>query len=234
MSADDSPLSPLHGYRGELTPPPTAVRPNGVTIAVSRQTGSRGGTIAHAAGRLLGWQVFTQEMLDFLTQDERARDELVADLPAPARLWIEVETASLAIARKLDLASELGAAARLALTLAARGEVVVIGRGVGFLLPAATTVHARVVAPLLQRVAYFGQWQRLTDVEAEREVRNRDHRRAEFLAAMSGRDPAEPAGYDMVLNSDRLGVEGCAQQIVHAAREKIAAAGARWTPRDAA
>lgn len=225
MTEPEPTESPLHGYRGEMTSPPTGVRPRGVSVAISREAGARGETIAAAVGRLLGWQVFTAEMLDFLTQDERAREEMSADLPDSARRWIEVEVAALGRARKLDVTSALGLAARLALTLAARGDAVIVGRGAGFVLPAATTVHVRLVAPLPQRVAYFAQWQRLTDAEAEREVRARDHKRAEFLAAIAGRDPADPTAYDLVLNSARLGADGCAELIARAARVKLGTAG---------
>ena len=41
---------PLHGYRGTPTPPPMVSRPLGVTVAISREAGSRGGSIAAAVG----------------------------------------------------------------------------------------------------------------------------------------------------------------------------------------
>ena len=108
----------------------------------------------------------------------------------------------------------------LVLAVAARGDAVIVGRGAGFLLPAETTVHVRVVAPLESRVAYLAQSLRLTREEAAAEVRARDDRRAEFLQATIGRDPADPTGYDAVVNADRLGIEGAAQFIGWAVRTK--------------
>ena len=106
------------------------------------------------------------------------------------------------------------------LILAARGEAVLVGRGAGFVLPTATTVHVRVVAPVGQRVAYLSQWMRLTEPEAAAEVRARDRKRAEFLAALADGDPNDPTAYDLLLNSDRLGVEACAELISQAVRAK--------------
>ncbi len=60
-------------------------RPRGLTIAVSREAGSRGGTVARKVGQLLGWQVFGQEMLDYLVQDDTARGRLFTDVPPGAR-----------------------------------------------------------------------------------------------------------------------------------------------------
>jgi cytidylate kinase len=216
----ETPAPPLHGYRGAPTPPPVRLKPRALTVAVSREAGSRGGTIAAGAGRLLGWAVYTQEMLDFLARDEAARQELLTDVPASARLWAEAELSRLARARGLAPGSDAVAVARLVLILAARGEAVLVGRGAGFVLPTATTVHARVVAPVEQRVAYLSQWMRLTKPEAAAEVRSRDRKRAEFLAALADGDPNDPTAYDLFLNSDRLGLEACAELIAQAVRAK--------------
>ena len=77
---------PLHGYRGEPTPTPLE-RPRGLTVAISREAGARGGSIAKRVGRLLGWDVFDQEMLGFLAQDENARRDLLAEVPPDAIAW---------------------------------------------------------------------------------------------------------------------------------------------------
>ncbi|OWK45369.1 AAA family ATPase [Fimbriiglobus ruber] len=216
----DSADPPRHGYRGATTPPPLLNRPRSLTVAISREAGSRGGSIAAAVGRLLGWQVFTQEILDFLAHDEAAGAEFLVDVPPAARQWADAETARLAQARELIPGSDMAAVARLIFILAARGDAVLVGRGAGFLLPAASTVHVRVVAPAAQRVAYMGQWLRMTDAEASAEIRARDDRRASFVTAVTDRDAADPAMYDLVLNSARLGMDVCAELIAQTVRAK--------------
>jgi cytidylate kinase len=211
---------PLHGYRGAATPPPMVMRPCGLSVAISREAGSRGGSIASAVGRLLGWQVYPPEMLDFLARDDAARGGLVAELPDFARQWAEMEFARLATARKLAPKSDAAAVVWVVLALAAKGEAVLVGRGAGFVLPPATTVHVRVVAPVAQRVAYLSQWLRLTEPEAVAEVRNRDRQRTQFLATLTDEDVADPVRYDLVVNSARLGLETAAELIAAAARRK--------------
>jgi cytidylate kinase len=97
---------------------------------------------------------------------------------------------------------------------------VIVGRGAGFLLPAETTVHVRVVAPLESRVAYLAQELRLTRPEAAEEVRARDERRANFLDRILALNLSDLTAYDAVVNSDRLGAEGAAQFIGWAVRTK--------------
>jgi len=220
MASRDSVESPQHGYRGAATPPPTLQKPRGLTVAISREAGSRGGTLAATLGRALGWPVYTQEMLDFLAHDEAARNELLADLPDAAQVWAAAQFLELVRMRGLSTTSDTAAVARLIYVLGARGDTVLVGRGAGFLLPIATTIHVRIIAPPNDRVAYLSQWLRLTSEEAEAEVKSRDRRRAEFLSTLSDLNAGDPAGYDLVVNSARLGLEACVDLIAVAVRSK--------------
>ncbi len=214
----DFPAPPQHGFRGDAPPPAPLTRPKGLTVAVSRESGSRGGAIARAAAELLGWQVFTQDQLDYLLQDETAIGQLLADVPAGAREWADDQLARLRSSGRLKADDAAVETARLLLTVAARGEAVVVGRGAGFLLPTETTLHVRVVAPAEERVRYYGQRHLLSPEQAAGEVAARDGRRAKFLADTFLRDPADPTGYDLVLNSGRLGVDSAARLVAEAVR----------------
>src|SRR5437588_2694572 len=153
---------PLHGYRGETAPASTSRIPTGLTIALSRESGARGGSIARRVGRKLGWQVVDQELLEFLTQDEQAFQEL----PAAAREWADERLDQLLRARVVANDAGCIALARAVMLLGAQGEVVIIGRGAGYILPPATTLHVRVVAPEADRFAYMSQLLRLTAEQA--------------------------------------------------------------------
>jgi hypothetical protein len=209
--------SPMHGYRGETPAAADGHFPTGLTIALSRESGGRGGSIARRVGRKLGWQVVDQELLEFLTQDEQAFQEL----PDLAREWAEERLDQLLRARVLGNEPGVVALARAVLLLGSVGEVVIIGRGAGYILPPAATLHVRVIAPESDRIAYMSQWLRLTADEAAEEVRRRDGRRAEFLAAQIGCAADDPSPYDFVLNSSRMGEEASAELIAQAARGKL-------------
>ena len=210
--------SPRHGFQGNRAPaPPPSGVPAGLTVAISRETGARGGTIGRRVGRKLGWQVVDQDLLEFLTQDDQA----FAELPPAAREWADHRLDQLLRARVLTNDASVIGLARVVLLLGAQGEVVLVGRGAGYLLPPATTLHVRIVAPEADRIAYMAQWQRLTTEEAADEVRKRDNRRGEFLATHLGCTPNDPYPYDLIVNSSRLGEEPTAELIAQAARGKL-------------
>jgi cytidylate kinase len=209
-------MIPHHGDRGE-----TAVKsprfPRTLTIAVSRQTGSRGGSIAQRVGRKLGWQVVDQDLLEFMTQQGSTGDHQTA----AAREWADRRLNELRQKGMLEADKSEVQMARMILTLGAVGEVVLVGRGAGHLLPAASTLHVRVVAPRTERIAFFSQWQRLTPADAEREVDLRDARRCQYMLDHFNIDANDPVNYDLVLNSSMMGEDMCAVAIADVAKAKM-------------
>ncbi len=215
--------SPLHGYRGDEALAPTVGVPMGLTIAISREAGSRGATIAKRAGEKLGWDVYTQDLLEFIAQDTSVRRDLLTKLPPTANGWIEEQLGQLVRADVFSQHPAMLDLARLILALGAQGNVILLGRGGGYVLPSQSTLHVRLVAPLADRITYMSQWLRLTDEEAAEQVRQRDQGRSEFLGTHFRRKPSDVHAYDMVLNSSLLGEERCAELIAAAAKVKMSA-----------
>jgi cytidylate kinase len=213
--------TPRHGFRGDLEGVPPKL-PWGLSIALSREAGARGATIAKRAGVKLGWQVYSQDLLEYIAQEGTFRQEVLDHLPVTAGIWVEDQMNRLLKEQNLSRNPSILDLARMVLSLGAQGEVVLLGRGAGCILPPRTTLHVRLVAPLADRVAYMSQWLRLTEEEAAEQVRKRDSRRAEFIATHFHREPHDVHQYDMVLNSSHLGEERCADLIVQAARAKAA------------
>jgi cytidylate kinase len=224
--------APVHGFRGDLPDDGPAVRPRGLTVAVSREAGARGTTLARKVGELLGWQVYDQDLLDYLQMNDTEREQLLADIPDSARAWADTHLAHLQRAGKLDADGTAAGLYRLLFAVAARGDAVIVGRAAGHLLPVESTLHVRVVAPVESRVGYIAQTLRLTRDEAAAEVRRRDERRAHFVARTVFRDAADVSGYDLVVNPARLGLEAAAQLVGWAVRVKQQFAELRAEPAD--
>jgi len=214
--------TPLHGYRGNAVEEQPEL-PAGLSIAISREAGARGGTIARLAGTRLGWQVYPQDLLEYVTQDAAARQEILDDLPGGAEAWVEEQLSGLVGASGFSQNPSVIELARVVLYLGARGEAVVVGRGAGCILPVGSTLNVRIVAPLGDRVAYMTQWLRLTEDEAADHVHRLDQRRTEFVRTHFNREPADVHQYDLILNSSLLGEDRCAELIVQAAQLKLAA-----------
>lgn len=217
----DEALAPHHGERGERAAP--AALPRGLSIALSREAGSRGSSIARRVSARMGWDIYTQEMIEVLAQEGALNQEIANELPAGAAEWVDERLQQLLVEQSISRNPQVLELARVIALLGVQGEIVLLGRGAGCVLPTASTLHVRLVAPLADRVAYTAQHLRLTDHEAVEHVRRSDHRRADFLSTHFHRKPSDSHQYDLVLNTSTLGEEACADAIVHMARAKMEA-----------
>jgi cytidylate kinase len=212
--------TPRHGFQGNRVPRPVVAVPVGVSIAISREAGARGGTIGRRVGRKLGWQVYDQEVLEYMANEGTARQDLLSAQGEAVSRWVEEQLGRIPRGEEGAAGPGVHSLARVILALAAQGQVVFIGRGAGCMLPAASTLKVRVLAPLNDRIAYLSEWLRLTREEAAERVRLRDRRRLEFLQTRFHHDPNDVYQYDLALNSSLLGEEVCAELIAQASRAK--------------
>ncbi|WP_020472776.1 cytidylate kinase-like family protein [Zavarzinella formosa] len=213
-------IGPLHGNRGDNRERPGA--PAGLTIAISRESGASGGSIARRVGQRLGWQVYTRELLEFLCANEAARQSILSDIPLDATVWVNTQLDRLRRDGRFPKDSDTDEMPRLLLSLASRGQVLVVGGGAGYYLPREISLHVRIIAPRTNRVAHMADWLRLSPEEAARQVQMRDERRAEFLLKRFGMRSAEPYDFDLVLNSGLLSEDTCTEAILAALKGKEA------------
>lgn len=229
MSSTSLPLSsspataPLHGFRAPVETADEVSYPLDLTVAISRETGSRGILVAQRLAELLGWQLYQQESLEYLAQDPGVARELFERLDARGLEWIDAQIEQWAREVPSSMAGSMRDLARVIFAIGARGRAVILGRGAGFLLPGPSTLHVRVIAPLANRVEFLMQLERLTPERAAEEVTARDERRSQFLVATLRRRPEDLYQYDVVVNTGLLRVPLAAHMLVEAARLKAQA-----------
>ena len=103
---------------------------------------------------------------------------------------------------------------------AVRGNVVLRGWGATCLLrPVSHVLRVRVTRPLEQRLAWLMEHLGSEDrAAAEAELRRSDAAHAARMNAQFGVTWGDPLLYDLVLNTERIAVEGCVEQILLLAR----------------
>jgi len=194
--------------------------PPALTVAISRETGSRGATIGKRVSQRLGWTYYDQELLQYLAQGERREDELLADLSDDARDWVRTHVELLKQVSGIARSPKELFVVEVILAIAAKGRAVILGRGAGAILPIRSVLHVRIVAPLTDRIGWIRQLHRLTTEQAADFVQKQDKQRTTILESLFRKPSKDAALYDMVLNSSRLGEQGCAHLIADAALHK--------------
>src|SRR5215469_9640809 len=184
-------------------------------ITVSREYGAGGGEVARRLAEALGWELLDRELLHRAAAVEHVPDAELERLDEKA----------LSMADRLRLHPPhqrymhgLTEAARQA---AARGQVVLVGRGTRQLLgDMPNAFHLRLVAPLdwrVQRMALREGW---TMEQARARCLEVDRSRDRFTRYFFGPDALRPEQYDLVANSDRVPLDDIAACVLDLTREE--------------
>lgn len=184
-------------------------------LTVSRQYGAGGGEVARRLAEALGWQLFDRELLHQAAAVEQVPDAELERLDEKA----------LSMADRLRLHPPhqrymhgLTEAARQA---AARGRVVLVGRGTRQLLgDMPDAFHLRLVAPIdwrVQRMALREGW---TMEQARTRCLEVDRGRERFTRYFFGPDALRPEQYDLTANSDRVPLDDIAACVLDLTRDE--------------
>jgi cytidylate kinase len=201
---------------------PLIIAPSAFSIAISREAGTHGTAIAHAVGKCLDWPVYDRELLQLVAADMGLRTSLLerVDEKRPDRLheFFGTFTSARAVSDSAYVQHLFG----VLLSLAAHGDCVLVGRGAAQVLPPATTLRVRLIAPKEDRVEAIRLRFGIDHREALRWVEKTDLERTRFVEDHFCKDPNDTHLYDLVLNSLRFSVQECAELIVEALHRRHA------------
>jgi cytidylate kinase len=181
-------------------------------IALTQEMGSLAKDVAEKLAADLGLQVMRHEVVDNVSSRLHVPTSLIHRLregKAGAFERLRADRGSLAVYMTEEV-----------LDVAARGNVVLRGWGATCLLrPVRHVVSVRVTRPFAQRVAWLQESLGNDDVGfVEEEIRRSDRAHAARMHEQFGVTWGDPLLYDLVLNTGRISVESCAQQIAALAR----------------
>jgi cytidylate kinase len=187
-------------------------------ICISREAGAGAGQLAKLIGQSLGWKVYDEELVEAIAhrmgspiEEVRALDELAPSMVQDWLLPLREEYYAPQEAYLDHLAKMIEAIGRA-------GESVLVGRGAGFMLPRDTTLTIRVIAPLKVRAQRMAERMGVSPRTAKRAARELDRRRAQFDRTMHRANPNDSHNFDLVLNTDSLGLEIAAELVTSAVR----------------
>jgi cytidylate kinase len=189
-----------------------------VSIAISRQAGSRGAEVARLVGERLAWPVYDHELLDRIAQEKGLKRQLLERLDERHAGWLEEMITGFCVGGSSKEMRYLRSMLELFATLSEQGHCVIVGRGSQHVLPAEQTLRVRVIAPREFRIASLEKKGDASRREAERWIDRTDAERKAFVKHYFARDVDDPQGYDLIVNSGRLSLPTCAELIAAAAR----------------
>lgn len=185
-------------------------------ITVSRAFGAKGAALARQAARLLGLPLYDREIVEHIAREASVRAQVVAAMDAKVREIIDAQVGDAMDAGTFTYSDYMRHLSRLVLGIARTESAVIVGRGAQFILDPRRTLRVRVTAPLAVRIRRVAADRGIPEKEARAEVMRADAERAAFVRWHFNKDVTAADHYDMVLNSDALGIDLGADLVVTA------------------
>jgi cytidylate kinase len=197
-------------------------------ITVSRQYGSGGSAVARQVADALGWTLIDNEFVDEVSRRAGLPAEQVAALEERSPGLLERLARALAVASPEMFVTAPGVpraedeetailrvTERIIADAAAHGRVVLVGRGAqAILAQRPDALHVYVVASRAWRARLVVQRLGVDPAEADRLLDETDRQRDRYVKEHYGRVRGEPTNYDLVVNAERLTLDGAAALVV--------------------
>jgi cytidylate kinase len=187
-----------------------------LTIAISRQVGAGGTSIAAAVGERLGWPVYDNALVEQIAREMRLRTKLVESVDERRTSWLTDSALSFSQMPLISASAYLRHLIQTVLSLGAHGSCVIVGRGATHILPPSTTLRVRLVAGREDRITVLARELGVPRAEAEAGLDKLEHERVAFVKDHFRKDPCDPLHFDLVLNSSSFSYSECADLIVDA------------------
>ncbi|HEY6159367.1 MAG TPA: cytidylate kinase-like family protein [Gemmatimonadales bacterium] len=203
-------------------------------ITITRQYASGGAAVARQVAAALAWTVIDNEFVDEVARRAGLTPATVAEHEERAPGLLERLARTLAVASpemfiasdavpraQRDEATIVKLTERIIAEAAAHGRVVLVGRGAPALLAQSPeALHVYVVASKPWRIRLAVERLGADPANAEQVLDDTDRRRDQYVRTYYGRHRDDVVNYDLVVNTEKLGIEGAAALVAAEARRR--------------
>ncbi len=191
-------------------------------IALSRLPHSGAGELGHIVADKLEFGFFGIEIVEHMAQELGIQRQMIALLDEHVRNVIDRYVADSFRRKAVTESTYLRQLLRTLTTLGEGGGAVILGRGSPYVLRPERTLRVLVVASRPYRLARLAAAGQLGEKKAEEQLEREDAERLEFIDHHFGVNPDDPTLYDLVVNTETLGLDGASALVVDALRNKTA------------
>lgn len=203
-------------------------------ITITRQYASGGSDVARLVAAQLEWDVIDNEFVDQVARraglpasEIAQRDERVPGLLERLARTLAAASPEMAVASagltrvEQDEAAIVQLTERVIAEAAAHGRIVLVGRGAQAVLAQRhDALHVYVVASKPWRARLAVERLGVNPAEADRVCDETDRGRDQYVKTYYGRHRHDFVNYDMVVNTERLGIDGAARLVVADAQRR--------------
>lgn len=190
-------------------------------VTLSRESGSGGKPIGRLVAKRLGFKLYDKKLIELTAKKSKLRKNLIESLDEKDRGFVEDLVHSMLNPDYVAEETYIKHLCQVVLSVAHKGNCVIMGRGSNFITSQYGGLHVRIVAPFLVRAGYTAQYEGWSIYEARERVKEYDRERKEFIKKNFGKDPSNDNYYDLVINTTYYNIEQAANIIIAAFKLKF-------------
>lgn len=189
-------------------------------ITVSRDPGAGGSEIARILAADLNMDLIGGQIISRVAESAKMSEKVVKTLDEKNVTKLDSWINSLFTSRHLWPDVYLQHLTKVVGTIGEHGNAIIVGRGAQFILRPNRILRVRFIAPFDKRVLRVMKNRNCTSAEAESYLIKTDSDRAAFIKKYFNEDIANPANYDLVVNTAILSCEEAAEIVKKAFQAK--------------
>ncbi len=202
-------------------------------VTLTREVGALSKEVAAELAGRLHWQVFDNEIVNFIAEDNHVRAGLVRELDERSQGLVQDTVERLLLmAEGISFGNEEYHQALLKTLayLATRGNAVILGHGSAFALQGEPGIHLRLTATPETRIKRLAQRWQISPHEAQKRMEQIDAERRGFIQHHFRRDVDDLRFYDAIFCTDRMSVDAIARAALELVKEPAPGRGSQPAP----
>ena len=194
-----------------------------LVLTISREFGSGGRTIGKETAQRLGIPCYDEELISKIAEESGLDEGFVAEKAEYASHGNNLVNTLFAgrTAGGFSMQDYLWTVQRKVILDLARSSCVIVGRCADYILKdTCDCLNVMIHAPADKRAQRIVNVYGESEESPEKRVKDKDKRRKAYYYFYTGQEWGNPDNYDICLDSDRLGIEGCVALLEAAYRRK--------------
>ena len=176
-------------------------------ITVSRGYGASGEEVAGKLAGLTGFQLLDKEILDAIINDIGIQNRMVELFDEDTRSQMESWFYGMITGRIVDKSDYLKSLIKIIGSILKYGETIIVGRGANVIIGKEKGFHLRITASMKKRADRIAGQLGISYNEAHKQIEESDKRKALYFRKSFGLDIDDLTLYDLVINTENLGVD---------------------------
>lgn len=190
-------------------------------ITIARDPGSGGKLVGQEVAKRLGFTFYDHELIEEIAKSTKLRKSVLDQVDEKGRTALQDLIQGFINPNYISDLTYFTALCKVILSLAYRGNVVILGRGANFVTPFAQGLHVRITAPTQVCIQRAIDFEGLPYHSAKERVKMVEADRREFIKQYFDKDVRHPSAYDLTINTMFVKPHEAAEIVIHAFNQKF-------------